>query len=203
MLLTHTRSCHRSEINAHDMDLAVDRQRPHSYCVDLVVEPRRPPPQLNESSIQAALQANMHSIGLDLIARRIDSQSPALTGVTKNAQGAALEDIPLVGLPPRYDQELTLPLPDDFTWPKFAFCALYEHSGEEREAQARVRQRPCCSIADRRCILPTSTLTWHFIGTVQDFVASYPHPLEDTYSHITCGWSNFSIILRLWQISRK
>ena len=174
------------------MDLVVDRQQPHSYCANLVVEHRRPPPQLSEPSIQAALQANMHSIGLDLIARRIDSQSPALTGVTKNAQGAALEDIPLVGLPPRYEQELTLPLPDGFTWPHFAFCALYEHSGEEREAQARVRQRPCCSIADRRCILPTSTLTWHFIGTVQDFVAAYPHPLEDTYSHITCGWSNWA-----------
>ena len=155
-------------------------------------EPRRPPALLSSSHLDAALDSNLQSAGLSLLRRRIEPTSIARPGATKNVAGAALIDVPRSGLPARFANEFTLPLPSNFEWPRFAFCSLYEHSGEEREAHAHERHRPCCSVADRRCVLATSALTWHFIGRVQDFVTAYPYPLEDVATHTTCGWANWA-----------
>lgn len=84
-----------------------------------------------------------------------------------------------------------MPVPNNFKWPAFAFIALYEHSGEEREANARATGEPACSVADRRSIQPPSEGCWHFIGTVQDFVEAYPHPIRRQSNHVTCGSANW------------
>ena len=49
----------------------------------------------------------------------------------------SLGDLPMKGLPPRFERELALPAPDGFEWPVFGWVALDEHSGAIREAAAR------------------------------------------------------------------
>ena len=111
---------------------------------------------------------------------------------TREAPGRATADVPLLGEPPRYAREVTLPVSEDFIWPRFAFIAFYEHSGEEREANAQVLRLPTCSVADRRTILEPSGEAWHFIGTVQEFVGTYPHSIPRQSNHVTCGAANWA-----------
>ena len=79
---------------------------------------------------------------------------------------------------PRFEREIILPVPGDFVWPALAFIAFYEHSGEEREANASELNMPTCSVADRRTVRAPSELAWHFIGSVRNFVFAYPHPIQ-------------------------
>ena len=83
-------------------------------------------------------------------------------------------------------------MPPGFVWPDFGFIAFYEHSGEEREANARVLDEPTASVADRRSILPPSAKAWHFIGTVHDFVHAYPLPIRRHATHVVCGTANWA-----------
>ena len=92
---------------------------------------------------------------------------------------------------PRFEREIILPVPGDFVWPAFAFVAFYEHSGEEREANASELNMPTCSVADRRTVRAPSESAWHFIGSVRDFVFSYPHPIPRQSNHVNCGHANW------------
>merc|ERR1711938_78368 len=58
-----------------------------------------------------------------------------------------------------------------------------------RESWASMGLR-ACSVADRRTVLPPSPGCMHVIGTVEDFVKVYPHPLPVVDSHPTCGFAN-------------
>ena len=100
--------------------------------------------------------------------------------------------MPLIGEPARYQREIALPVPSGFDWPTFAFIAFYEHSGEEREANALVLGDATASVADRRTIIEPSADCWHFIGTVRQFLELYPYSIPRQCNHITCGDANWA-----------
>ena len=153
----------------------------------------RPPPRPQARSIAAAVNAGMLSAGLALL-QAPSAASAVLIDTTDWAvetSGRAHADVPLIGQPPRYEREIQLPVAADFQWPEFGFIAFYEHSGEEREDAAR-RGDVACSVADRRTVIPPSVNCWHVIGTVQQFVAVYPHPIRRQRSHITCAHGNWA-----------
>ena len=161
----------------------------------------RPPAAITAKNVAAAVRLGVQSAGLSWLQQAAASDAarsnapPADTGAAPPARetpSRAEEDVPLIGEPPRHDREVTLPVPDGFVWPTFAFCAFYEHSGEKREANAHVLGAPTCSVADRRTILPPSGQAWHFIGSVQSFVATYPHPIRRQSNHVTCGGGNWA-----------
>ena len=160
----------------------------------------RPPARLRAKQVAAAAELGLRSAGLSWLQEagaahaatsepREDSKQPP---PPREAPGRAEHDVPLIGEPPRHEREITLPPPPGFRWPEFAFIAFYEHSGEEREANARALDAPTCSVADRRSILPPSEKCWAFVGTVQAFVAMYPHPIPRQSNHMTCGWANWA-----------
>ena len=163
---------------------------------------KRPPTRLTSAHTAAAIRLGMQSAGLTWI-----QQANAADAATSHAPpppsgarappceepGRALIDVPMIGEPPRYEREVVLPVPDGFIWPEFPFIAFYEHSGEEREANARILDgAPTCSVADRRSILPPSEHSWHFIGPVQDFLCAYPHPVRRQSNHVPCGAANWA-----------
>ena len=163
----------------------------------------RPPAQLTNTSLQAAVKLGMKSAGLAWLqtARACDAAVSAATGPpageqrqTREPKWKAATDVPIVGEPPRHEREIVLPVPEGFVWPDFTFIAFCEHSGEEREANANVGHGgvTTCSVADRRSILPPSRTAWHFIGTVHDFVHAYPHPIRRSANHMTCGLANWA-----------
>ena len=163
----------------------------------------RPPAQLTNTSLQAAVKLGMKSAGLAWLqkAKACDAAVSAATGPpageqrqTREPKWKAATDVPIVGEPPRHEREIVLPVPEGFVWPDFTFIAFCEHSGEEREANANVGHGgvTTCSVADRRSILPPSSTAWHFIGTVHDFVHAYPHPIRRSANHMTCGLANWA-----------
>jgi hypothetical protein len=161
--------------------------------------PRRPPTGIDGAAVAAAVRMGMRSAGLAWMQQANAEGSARSTAQPRSQQqerepqGRADVDVPMIGEPPRHPREVTLPVPEGFEWPEFAFCAFYEHSGEEREAYLRAMGgAPTCSVSDRRSILPPSPGAWHFIGTVQDFVAAYPHPIRLQSNHITCGYANWA-----------
>ena len=159
----------------------------------------RPPAALGPKALAAAVRIGLGSAGLAWI-EQAEAATAAYSTAPPRAQqpereqhGRADADVPLIGEPPRHEREVTLPVPDDFVWPKFAFICFYEHSGEEREAYHRALDgAPTCSVADRRSILPPSPGTLHVIGTVQAFLEAYPHSIPLQSNHVTCGWSNWA-----------
>ena len=163
---------------------------------------RRPPAPLSPTGVAAAVRAGMQSAGLAWLQAAGAADAATSTGgahggsrpaTETETRGRADTDVPLRGEPPRYAREIVLPAPAGFHWPRFQFCAFYEHSGEEREAYAReLGGAPTCSVADRRSILPPSDNAWHFIGTVQAFVESYPHSVHLQSNHVTCGSANWA-----------
>ena len=163
---------------------------------------KRPPTRLTSAHTAAAIRLGMQSAGLTWIqqANAADAATshapPPPTGAEAppcEEPGRALIDVPMIGERPRYEREIVLPAPDGFIWPEFLFIAFYEHSGEEREANARsLDGAPTCSVADRRSILPPSEHSWHFIGPVQDFLRAYPHPVRRQSNHVPCGAANWA-----------
>ena len=156
---------------------------------------KRPPPRLRKGNIAAAMRAGIPSAGLAwLSAVQHTHAAPAPAApVQVEQRGRALADLPMAHLPLRYERELSLDaLPAGYEWPVFAFCAFYEHSGEEREAEAEVLQRPTCSVANRRTILQPSALCTHYRGTVQQFVQMYPHAIERQCNHVECRAANWA-----------
>ena len=187
----------------HDLDSGSDAgSGAGSDATEVRSDAAYPPRALRPGRIAAAMQLNMQSAGLTWLsdARAALNASSgvqrgnaaAMAAQDREERGRALNDVPLIGEPPRYEREIRLPPPDGFVWPKFGFIAFYEHSGEEREAYAAALNEPTCSVADRRTILPPSENCWAFIGTVQEFVASYPHPIRRQSNHVTCGWANWA-----------
>ena len=117
--------------------------------------------------------------------------APVFTGAV-SAGHADADDLPLLGLPPRFEREYSLDsLPPGFEWPRWTHIAFHEHSGEMREAWAQAGI-PACSVADRRSVLRPSAGCAHFIGGVREFVDMYPHPIQFQSSHVTCGASNWA-----------
>ena len=165
--------------------------------------PTRPPQPMTSARIAAATRCGMQTAGLAWLlqadgAGAIQSAGNAAADgqgrppPMREVPGRAEADVPLLGEPPRYEREVVLPVPDDFVWPVFGFCAFHEHTGEERESHADALNTASCSIADRRTITPPSTRCWHFIGDVRDFVRAYPHPIRMQSNHVTCGWANWA-----------
>ena len=158
--------------------------------------PRRPPDPINEANAAAARQLGWGSAGLALLQAK--RAAPPTTGATSNAddiepRGKPLADVPLAGQPPRWGREFVLAkLPDSYVFDKFEFVALYEHSGEEREANAAARGAPACSVADRRSVLEPSAGCAHFIGDVADFLQRYPHAITCQSNHVTCRHANWA-----------
>ena len=158
--------------------------------------PRRPPDPINEANAAAARQLGWGSAGLALLQAK--RAAPPTTGATNNAddiepRGKPLADVPLAGQPPRWGREFVLAeLPDSYVFDKFEFVALYEHSGEEREANAAARGAPACSVADRRSVLEPSAGCAHFIGDVADFLQRYPHAITCQSNHVTCRHANWA-----------
>ena len=160
----------------------------------------RPPPHLDAKSIASAVKLGLLSAGLAWL--QTSAGFPTFDNGVSNAsltsihapeqRWKALADVPIVGEPPRFAREVVLPPPVDFVWPRFAFIALYEHSGEEREANAQVTGELTASVSDRRSILEPSRSCWHFIGTVQMFISLYPHSIPRQSNHITCGFANWA-----------
>ena len=166
-------------------------------------QPTRPPPRLLSKQIAAAARLGMQSAGLAWLdqaeaasASRATNREPKDPTATppppREEPGRAEHDVPLMGEPPRHPREIMLPVPENFVFPEFAFIAFYEHTGEEREANAAVLNQPTCSVADRRSVLPPSEGCYHFIGKVQDFIAVFPHPIRRQTNHVTCGWANWA-----------
>ena len=165
---------------------------------------RRPPPPLTAANIAAMVRAGCQSAGLAWLQQATASaatateQDQANTGAPqaqrareREERGRALADVPMIGEPPRHAREITLPVPEGFEWPVFEFIALYEHSGEEREANAEILGAPTCSVADRRSVRPPSERAWHVLAKVRDFLMAYPHPIRRQSNHITCGHANW------------
>jgi len=117
--------------------------------------------------------------------------APALAGRV-SAEQIPDHELPLRGLPARFENEYTLAnLPTGFVWPEWTHVAFHEHSGELREAWANAGV-PACSVADRRTMLRPSAGCAHFIGSVQEFIDAFPHPIQFQSSHVPCGASNWA-----------
>ena len=105
-------------------------------------------------------------------------------------------DLPLLGMPARFDREITLPVPPGHVWDRYDVVCLHEHSGSFRESWASrsLRGRPvrACSVAERRTSTPPSPGNAHVIGDVLAFLSVYPHPIPLVTGHVTCGDANFA-----------
>ena len=104
--------------------------------------------------------------------------------------------LPLLGQPPRFANEVELPVPPGFTWPTFDVLCLHDHSGSMRESWGSHTRhgRPlrACSVAYRRTMQPPSDHCMHVIGDVFAFLAAYPHPAPAVTSHVDCADANFA-----------
>ena len=124
--------------------------------------------------------------------------STAVTGLAFDGRPppAVRMDLPLMGMPIRFDREFTLPVPPGFVWERYDVVCLHEHSGSFRESWAShtLQGRPvkACSVAERRTITPPSLNCAHFLGDVFAFLAVYPHPIPLILSHVNCGDANFA-----------
>ena len=105
-------------------------------------------------------------------------------------------DLPLLGMPARFDREITLPVPPGYTWDRYDVVCLHEHSGSFRESWASrsLHGRPvrACSVAERRTSIPPSPGSAHVIGDVLSFLSVYPHPIPLVTGHVSCGDANFA-----------
>ena len=164
---------------------------------------QRPPAAQTASSVAAAARIGLQTAGLAWLHQAAAANAPRSAADTappkrdREARGRAVHDVPLKGQAARFEREVPWPVPTDFVWPRFAFCAFYEHSGEEREAHAEVLGEATCSVADRRTILPPSRNAWHFICNVRDFLSVYPYPVRHQTNHVTCGRANWAA-WRMW-----
>ena len=165
--------------------------------------PQRPPAAQTAASIAAAAKIGLHTAGLAWLqqAQAMNAPRSAATEAPprreREERGRATKDVPLMGQAARYEREMSWPVPSGFEWPRFAFCAFYEHSGEEREAYADILGEPVCSVANRRTILPPSANAWHFICDVREFLDAYPYPIRHQSNHVTCGRANWAA-WRMW-----
>jgi hypothetical protein len=111
--------------------------------------------------------------------------SSALAAGLALANAASVDALPKVGGQPRFPREVVLPAPPGYIFPRFSHFALYESSGAFREAFA-ARGYAACSVADRPTSRAPSPHCVHYIGSVQQFVRQYPHPLGLVVTHVTC-----------------
>jgi hypothetical protein len=105
-------------------------------------------------------------------------------------------DLPLIGMPARFANEVTLPVAAGFVWPIFDVLCLHDHSGNMRDSWSSRRRfgRPvlACSVADRRTMRQPAIGSMHVIGDVYAFLAAYPHPAPVVTSHVDCADANFA-----------
>ena len=96
-----------------------------------------------------------------------------------------VDALPKVGGAPRHPNEIALPADGSYSFPAFSHFAFYEESGAFREAFAALGYA-ACSVSERPTTRAPSAHCVHYIGTVQQFVEQYPHPLGLVVTHVTC-----------------
>ena len=99
--------------------------------------------------------------------------------------------LPMLGDPPRYRNEVTLPVPDTYEWPRVHHFALYDHSGHFPQAWSELGKAGI-SVADRRASKQPPDDWLHVIGDVQDFVNVYPYPIGLQTNSVTCAYMNLA-----------
>ena len=100
-------------------------------------------------------------------------------------------DPPMEGQPARFANEISLPVPEDFEWPKFEFVVIMSHTCVMRHTWS-VAGLIGCSVASRRTILEPAPGCFHFMCDVHEFLATYPYvdEVEQWDAHPTCGKAN-------------
>ena len=140
-----------------------------------------PPPIVTPKMAAKRMATGLKGLGFTLLAA---ATSPTETRAAEirndeiEPRNLARFDPPLQEQPSRFSREINLPIQGDFTFPRFAFCALGEHSGEEREAMALQTGRPTCSVANQRTSIEPSGQSFHFIGSIRDFLNAYTFPID-------------------------
>ena len=105
------------------------------------------------------------------------------------APAAAFGQAPKRMSPGGSGRVITLPVTHGFVWPRFQTFHLYESGGSLREASSALGFA-AISVADRPTTRSISPGCMHVQGTVQDFVATYPHPMPLVTTHVNCGNAN-------------
>ena len=96
-----------------------------------------------------------------------------------------------------FEREVALPVPEGYVWPVATHFALYDHNGAFPLAWHELGVSCVISVADRRTTRQPPPGCYHYIGSVQDFVHAYPHPLGIVTSHVTCGPASVAASKRL------
>ena len=91
---------------------------------------------------------------------------------------------PLVGEPPRFSSEITLPVPAGYTWPHFDCVILASHTCVMRHIWGSMGLR-AVSVAERRTILEPLPGCMHVMGDIFEFMSVYPHEPSIVDSHLT------------------
>ena len=112
-----------------------------------------------------------------------------VTSVESVREIAVRGGAPLVGEPPRFSSEVTLPVPAGYTWPYFDCVILASHTCVMRHIWGSMGLR-AVSVAERRTILEPLPGCMHVIGDIFKFLATYPHEPSIVDSHLTCGFAN-------------
>ena len=98
---------------------------------------------------------------------------------------------PLLSDPPRFRNEVTLPVPAEYPWPKVGHFAFYDHTGHFPRAWSELGF-PGISVADRRASQQPPHDWLHVIGDVRNFVEAYPYPIGLQTNSVTCTNTNLA-----------
>ena len=99
--------------------------------------------------------------------------------------------LPLVGEPPRHWNEVALPVPASYAWPRVEHFAFYDHTGHFPLAWSEVGKAGI-SVADRRASQEPPRDWLHVIGDVKDFLDVYPYPIGVQTNSVTCANTNLA-----------
>jgi 8-oxo-dGTP pyrophosphatase MutT (NUDIX family) len=166
---------------------------------DLPEAPSKAAPSEDKLQSKAPLARTPQAARPASTVRRPISKSACTAGLAILAAAAADADgiLPLMGQPPKYNNEIILPPSSNFEWPVFDHVCLHEHTGAFLLANAE-RGATACSVADRRSTRPPPPGCYAFLGKVDHFLELYPHPIGRVTSHVTCApacyanWHNWS-----------